>query len=45
MLWLLLPPLQDTVDQQPRITQSVVVSAATHPVPLDALARGRDHHP
>ena len=30
---------QEAVAQQPRITQTVVVSAATQPVPLDALAR------
>jgi iron complex outermembrane receptor protein len=41
MLWIVLPLwLQDVPPQPPRITQAVVVSAATEPVPLDALARG-----
>ena len=39
MLWLLLSLLQDPAAQQPRISQTVIVSAATQPVPLDALAR------
>src|SRR4029453_7487836 len=40
MWWLFLPFLfQDPADQRPRIAQTVVVSAATEPVPLDALAR------
>jgi len=40
MLWMVFPLLlQDPGAQPPRITQAVVVSAATEPVPLDALAR------
>lgn len=41
MLWIVLPLwLQNAPPQPPRITQAVVVSASTEPVPLDALARG-----
>ena len=40
MWWLFLPFLfQDPADQRPRIAQTVVVTAATEPVPLDVLAR------
>jgi iron complex outermembrane receptor protein len=40
MWWLFFPFLfQDPADQRPRIAQTVVVTAATEPVPLDALAR------
>ncbi|MGH9308808.1 MAG: TonB-dependent receptor plug domain-containing protein, partial [Vicinamibacterales bacterium] len=40
MWWTLIPLLlQDPALQPPRITQTVVVSAASEPVPLDALAR------
>ena len=39
MWWLPLLLLQDPAQLPPRISQDVVVSAATQPVPLDTLAR------
>jgi outer membrane cobalamin receptor len=40
MFWTLLPlVLQDPAGQPPRVVQTVIVSAATQPVPLDVLAR------
>jgi vitamin B12 transporter len=39
MWWLFLPFLFQDPDQRPRIAQTVVVTAATEPVPLDVLAR------
>ena len=39
MWWLPIFLLQDPAQLPPRISQDVVVSAATQPVPLDILAR------